>query len=347
MRERLIVHVGMHKTGTSSIQDSLAANLEDPRFQYVQFGQPNGSLAILQAYGRLSGIRPNAPPDDDIERRLIGRRKGMTLITEALNGLHGQTGIVSGEAILTLSTKDLAFFFDLLRRYRRNTKVVAYLRRPKAYTESAYQQKLKSLFVPLAGQPQVIAYRSVFERFDEVVGRSQVSLWLFDPPTLTRGCVVQDFCRRMKIKFPPSKVIRSNDGLSASATQLLYIFRKKNPTFARRDKTIVEALSELKGNKLRFHSQLLSEIMRAPADQLDWASERVGEDMNEDYAVDDAMAIRNEADMLNLSPETIDWLGAATGVSAKLMSRDLDSIATAVASLGKTEPVRRLALPRK
>lgn len=334
MRDQLIVHVGLHKTGSSSIQESLAANLVDRRFRYLQFGMPNGSLAVQSAYGRLNAFRPNAPANDTHYRRLRARRKGMTLITQALNNLGAETGIISAEGISALPKTGLVFFFDLLRRYRENVVVVAYLRRPKGHTESAYQQKLKAFFVPLSGAKQVIRYRTIFENFDNILGRDRVSLWAFDSGTLHRGCVVQDLCQRCGIQFQPAGVIRANEGLSVPATQLLYIYRKQHPRFRKCDHQIVQALSGLTGPKLRLHSTLLAKIIQVDNDQIAWTSERVGIDMSEDYTRDDDWAIRGEDDMMALSAETVDWLAARCGLAAASLSRDMPAVAEAVASLG-------------
>ena len=58
MMKRLIVHIGIHKTGTSSIQDSLALNLDDPGFEYISLGAPNGSLALSRAFDDGLLLRP-------------------------------------------------------------------------------------------------------------------------------------------------------------------------------------------------------------------------------------------------------------------------------------------------
>lgn len=332
----IIVHVGMRKTGSTSIQESLAANLADPRFRYLQFGMPNGSLAIRNAYGPLNGFRPHADINDSVETRLIARRRAMKLITKALNNLRAKMGIISAENISSLSRRELIFLFDLLQRYDNNIMVVAYLRRPKSYLESVYQEKLKSMFVPLSAPGTVYRYRTVFQRFDDILGREHVSLRAFDPKILHKGCVVQDLCSQCGIEFEPAGVIRANESLSAAAIQLLYIYRKHYPRFHQRDKQIVQTLTKLQGFKFHLHSTLLTKKTRVEDDEITWASERVGADMSEDYTRDDGSAIRNENDMIALSAETVDWLAQRCGRRPSLLSQDMTAVAEAVASLGNS-----------
>ena len=46
-----ILHVGMPKTGTSSIQESLLFGLSDPRFRYISFGDPNAGEFLESLFG--------------------------------------------------------------------------------------------------------------------------------------------------------------------------------------------------------------------------------------------------------------------------------------------------------
>jgi hypothetical protein len=71
----------------------------------------------------------------------------------------------------------------------------------------------------------------LFEKFDDVLGRENVRLWKFDPPSFPNGCVVQDFCTRLGIALPRERVIRVNASISREAVQLLYTYRKLGRNF--------------------------------------------------------------------------------------------------------------------
>ena len=61
-----IFHIGMHKTGTSSIQESLYYGLRDPSFLYFGFGEPNGSRGLKTLFG------------DDPEFHIMNRKMGLS-----------------------------------------------------------------------------------------------------------------------------------------------------------------------------------------------------------------------------------------------------------------------------
>ena len=48
-----ILHIGMPKTGTSSIQDSMYFGLSDPRFQYISFGGSNSVMVLTPLFNAL------------------------------------------------------------------------------------------------------------------------------------------------------------------------------------------------------------------------------------------------------------------------------------------------------
>ena len=48
-----ILHIGMPKTGTSSIQDSMYFGLSDPRFQYISFDGSNSVMVLTPLFNAL------------------------------------------------------------------------------------------------------------------------------------------------------------------------------------------------------------------------------------------------------------------------------------------------------
>ncbi|MCP5093871.1 MAG: hypothetical protein GY949_23450 [Gammaproteobacteria bacterium] len=328
---KLILHFGMHKTGSSSIQESLAAHLNDPDFAYLNLGQPNGSHTIQQAFDpRIA--KAGSLPDAAFEgvRRTAKRRIG-----SCLKALRAPTGIISAETLVSLPGHGFKGFVGLLHKKTRNIRAVGYVRAPKAYAESAFQQRLKRGHVPLDPGSFRLRYHSKFEKFDRILGRENVNFWKFDPKMFHQGDVVLDFCARLGIAFDPEQVIRVNDGLSAPAVQLLYIYRLYQPQNAPDDLRIVEALSALEGAKLRFHSELMRDLVAIEPGELDGIEARIGANLDEDWAAHDAAAFRSETDFLALDPGTLDWLAAEAQQRVSALRDNPEAVAKAVAVLGR------------
>lgn len=121
--ETMIVHVGMHKTGTSAIQNSLAANLKDPRFSYLVFEQANNSGTLRSVFN--PAWQQSHCPDGVAE---MLRRQGFVAMTRALNAMGNETPILSAEVLSILPRRSLDRVFDLLQIYRKDIRIVAYMR---------------------------------------------------------------------------------------------------------------------------------------------------------------------------------------------------------------------------
>ena len=50
-----ILHVGMPKTGTTSIQESLYHGLDDPAFRYIGLGWTNSASYLVPLFSGLRG----------------------------------------------------------------------------------------------------------------------------------------------------------------------------------------------------------------------------------------------------------------------------------------------------
>jgi len=242
--------------------------------------------------------------------------------SEALDTLRKELGgnesavlILSGEGVCSLPLDAVAALKALLLEYVDHVRVVAYIRSPIGYMESAFQQRLKANSVDLRGfagsYPQ---YRVRFEKFDRVFGRENVDLWKFEPKTFPNGCVVRDFCSRLGIALPPDRIVRVNEGLSRNAVSLLYAYRKHfkrcddHPPFQRADKEVVERLSGLGGSKLRFSPTMVGPLVHANGADIEWMESRLGSSLREVIDAEDEACVATEEDLLRFEQDALAWL---------------------------------------
>jgi hypothetical protein len=74
----MILHIGMHKNGNSSIQQALSFGLNDDRFRFVKLGgHANGSLIIGNAYADIGGYPQD--PESPLALRRQARRHAMKI----------------------------------------------------------------------------------------------------------------------------------------------------------------------------------------------------------------------------------------------------------------------------
>lgn len=317
----MIIHFGMHKTGTSSIQESLFRGLSDPRYYYVNFGMPNASNGIsmcfrtdLERYGplRKTGVR---------ERKLaLLRENAIRRLGSELEESGGRIAVVSGEHIGKLSEAELRAMQEFLKARGRDSLLpIAYVRRPKEYMESAFQQRVRNGLGALAAERLYPEYRERFTKFDAVFGKDNVQLAVFDPGRFSDGCVVRDLCRRTGIDFRAADVIRVNEAISLPALSLLYTYRKLGPGFGTGPRVLLEnrllinELRTLAGPKVRFHSSFVAPVIQARRGETEWMETRLGGSLQEDLGAQDDSAIRSEEDLLRYSPEALEWLAGKLG----------------------------------
>ena len=312
----------MHKTGSSSIQRSLAERLDDPGFRYVTTGVANSSggiaIGFLHDPATYQGSRKTGMSDSQLEQRrqIIRQRLSAQLRRD---GTPGATALLSAEYISAMKAGDFSNLCDFFAAHGYAVTAVGYIRSPKSYMESAFQQRVQGGFNAFEIPRVYPYYRNHFEKFDAVLGRQRVRFWYFDPSSFTGNCVVQDFCRRLGITFHPENVVRTNEGLSRSAVSLLYAYRRFGPEFGvgptviRENLLLSQQVAQLRGPKLRFHSSLVAPVLEEQRDDVAWMEERLGTSISEDLTRDDDGAIRSEQELLVFVPEALQWLAQQLG----------------------------------
>jgi hypothetical protein len=233
---KLIFHMGMPKTGTSSIQRFLKRNpdvLTQAGLLYPlapKMGDAHTHLCLLHDYENppnfLATRYGNNPQDrraaavgllDRIEQDIAG----------APDTTH--TVIMSSEAVFFRPrVAQSAEFMAMIARWFQQVEFVCYVRRPSSYYLSVLQQNLKANHRLVL--PNVPPYKNVFDRvlqdFDLVVRE-------FDRRALHGGSIVTDFWAAV-LNADPALIknipdMNENSSYSATAMQIMRIFRENLP----------------------------------------------------------------------------------------------------------------------
>lgn len=321
---RCIIHIGMHKTGSTSIQNSLRG-FSDDRFLYARLGaDPNHSLAMYSFFAES--------PERHHQHKAGGRDRSAVQdygakvridLERSISAAHGRTLLVSGEDISVLPQNDL----DKLRRYFREhfdeLLICGYVRPPAGYISSEFQQRIKGgLSVRVSPDQEYRSYEKTFRKFDEIFGRENVQLWKFEPKSFPGGCVVQDFCARLDISFPVERVISENKSLSRQAASLLYAYCKFSKRLGFRSmlgaesQRLVAMLGDIQHDKFRFSPAIVRPVLEANRADIQWMEERLGQSLHEELGEYRPGDVRDEADLLKPDPEVVRKLLALLGDAA-------------------------------
>lgn len=320
MVRRCILHFGMHKTGSTSIQKSLFHLNEDVPWVYLHAGKPNASVAVQTMFcnrlGRNSRHVKEGLNDAEIKRRKQKYFKRM----ETRIASTDKDVLLSGEGISVLSEIELRRLLDWLGQFVDEVVAVGYVRPPKAYMESAFQQIVKggrSNFNLAAVYPE---YRERFEKFEALLGKDKVHYWLFDPKTFPSGCVVRDFAARLGVNLAAEHVQRVNESISKEALALLYSYRKYGRdgygiggAAIMENTRLIRKLAEIKGHKLRFSPDLVGPVLARNAQDIAWMEERLGRSFEENWEAHSEFEVAEESDMLKFNEDSLatirQWVG--------------------------------------
>lgn len=311
--QQLVLHVGMHKTGSSSIQHRLAA-ATSPDFRYLDLGRsPNHSGGMFAGFSsepeRYHFFRRQGVPAD--QARAVGEEVRCRLAAELVVEGPGLR-IVSGEDITTIDQDGLSRLREFVAPLVATTRIFAYVRAPRSFMESAFQQRVRGGMGALNFASLYPMYRKRFLRFEEAFGRDRVRLAAFDVARFPDRDVVADFCGRFGMRVPEGARLELNRAHSRRATALLFAYRRfgacygTGPDEIRGNKALVQALGSLEGPRLRFAGPHVDEVLARFSNDRRWVERRLPASLEDDPAPADAVTC--EDDLFHFDEAQLEWM---------------------------------------
>ena len=238
MVEAVILHIGMHKTGSTSIQNALAGYDDGTTF-YPDLGHRNHSIPLYTGYSsdyRDYHIWTRAGKTaDEIDQLRKGARES---VRRAVGREDRRRLIVSGEDVGKIDETGIEDLVADLKGEGRHVTVVCYVRDPLSFAASTFQQALKG---GLAEIPAPISprYRPRLETFLRLLGRDNIIVLPYEGANPEAGSVVDTFFGMFSLKIPEQE-IRLNRSLSLPAAKLIYKLNLTSPLL-KGDEMLVEA----------------------------------------------------------------------------------------------------------
>ncbi|MDJ1015516.1 MAG: hypothetical protein QNJ35_03310 [Paracoccaceae bacterium] len=224
--EEVILHIGTHKTGSTSIQNTLAG-YDDGETIYSRL-HTNGShlrqisTIFAKDYQKLNFRRRVGVSRSDTERY---RERYTSILDREISNPNRKRLILSSEAIWNAPKRTKENLLTYIQGKNINVTVVCYVRNTLDFASSWAQQRIRT------GESKVriidTDLRNRLEFFRDRVGSDRVVVRHFSKERLHNECVVQDFCHLFGLE--PKRIIRLNDGISATATKLVFHFNSSCP----------------------------------------------------------------------------------------------------------------------
>lgn len=308
--KRCWLHVGMHKTGTTSVQASLGAIRNHPQWRMLKVGgRSNMGKALCAMFAKKpskhSAFRKLGKSDEEIaEDGKVLREK----LRETVQACPAPNIIISAEVLTSvIDQAGLAALRDLLAPFCKEIRVIGYVRPPVAFKASIFQEAVKHGKGKFNATEIKVGYRRRFRKFDEVFGRENVLLRKFAPASFPGGCIVADFCQRIGIEAPPPESIqRTNESLCREACGMLYAYRKFGPGYGvgegviRENNELISPFFGISGEKLQFSTKLMLRSLVAETKDIRWTERRIGESLHEKLS-ETSTGISTEEELLTVS----------------------------------------------
>ena len=227
MISKVFFHIGLHKTGSSSIQQSLKSYDDGSTF-YADLGPANHSEPLISIFSSKS-LQYRNFINQGLNRKQIESFKKISLkkLNTEINKDRNQM-ILSGEDLSDLVEEDIKELINFFDEKKIKLIFIAYIRNPKDWRKSTFQQKIKGgeCYVKNAFSKN-FRLLGRLQKFRLVLGSNDFVIRDFSKSKLKNGCVVSDFCNEINID-PPKQIINANESLSLPAIKLLFLFNNSS-----------------------------------------------------------------------------------------------------------------------
>jgi hypothetical protein len=223
MKPKLYLHIGLHKTGSTFIQNFCAQNREQLAKKGVLYHQAaikwNGHHPLVWSLGiRHPHHDPAEGDTESLAGKIINESKGYTSI------------VLSSEDFEFLAPVHMKRLLELFEDF--DIRIIAYLRRQDSYLESEYAQHVRMDETRSAGEirdfymsfdfMQRYNYMQLLRPWDNHFGKDALLIRPFQRAQMVSGSLADDFCATLGLTDAAGMVIpeEAESNISFSGTVL-------------------------------------------------------------------------------------------------------------------------------
>jgi hypothetical protein len=298
-RPRLILHIGMPKAGTTSLQRWLASHREAALATGLDYWPiaENHSEAVFMAFADPDRIargtmwfQRGAAPENDAE-------SAERAFDAFVDGLDERTGFVSAEVLWTFPRRDVDRLAAHLRDRGITPLVLCWVRPPADYLTSTVQQRARgTLSIDDLGLDLHGTIHIQYRRLDawlENFGREHMAVLPLGDDIVDQA---SGLLRGMGMEIAPASTARrQNPAISLLAAKALLALNARQGTGRKQShaaRQLRTTLQRIKGDEFRLPESLIKRSSRLFQREADYLHERFGIDKDwllaQSTAVDDA-----------------------------------------------------------
>lgn len=291
MKATVYLHIGVHKTGTTSIQATLFKNriqLRNHAINYLAISQNHSETLYPLVCDNPHLYHVNRSVGIDTEEKAASRNAAVDkALRHELETNTCSRLVISGEDLIQLTPGGIERLKQKLLPFAAGFRVVVYVREPYAFINSAFQQRLRAGFTyeQLIANPPLPRYRRI-RKFIQIFGREHVDIRVFEPTRFVNGDLISDFLAAVGADPDLAKtleILRVNQALCHEAALLLNEANKRHPRgqdgLANPDRAadLPQWLAIVVGERFQCPSAVFAAAQPKLADDLQWLHTVIGE----------------------------------------------------------------------
>ena len=196
MKKQLILHIGIHKTGSTSIQAALKGYNKN-KVKYVAFEEINHSIPM---YTIFSENRYNyhiwqkvGISNEDIDKK---KNTYLNILMKEFMNNKVETLIISGEDLSGLKDHEVKKLSEFLTAQQITTTVICYVRDPLSWAVSASQEMAKNGGTT-PNLDNMFEFR--IQKYIKYFGKKNIKVFDYEKSSVSEKSIVRHFSRELSI----------------------------------------------------------------------------------------------------------------------------------------------------
>jgi len=220
--KKVILHIGSHKTGTSSIQSSIK-NYNFKKIKAAVFPSINHSIPMYTIFSKNFLNYHVWKKKGYSNTQIIKKKKEfLNILNEQINDQTYDTLIISGEDISNLDQEDKILLINFFKNNKLDLEIVYFIRNPIDFCISSYQERIKGGLNEIKNHFQNFSssnFNTVLP-FLKNLSEDSVHIYSYDDSIKEYGDIVNAFSYYLNLSNLSN--IRNNESLTEISLKIIY-----------------------------------------------------------------------------------------------------------------------------
>ena len=320
MAYKCYIHIGMHKTGSTSIQETFSGEkFKSGKIKYFPILGPNHGVGFKKLFPHILSSSELKKLEFESCLPLLKENIHMDLIYKIAKELENENIFFSGEDF-----SNTTYVVDLVNHIFPNHKieVICYVRNPIDFASSGFQQRVKGPGVHSGKQEinfnnLIPDYRKKFEPYVKNKKISKLHIKEYKRTNLIGGDVIDDIAKIMKLEPNEYNKVISNESVDGIVIAYTFLLKSSkiyngatkvlnNKLVSKTNKKFLKIFESNISPKIILCGEKLNEALKEKKDSIKWIEDylctKFQDTVNQDK---DAFYINDEYDIFELAKKNL------------------------------------------